>query len=285
MYNLSVQTANGEVLQLTGKEAVYQILSVAGLNPPAAQINTTSIVGMDGAAFNSSKLQTRNIVIMCRINGDVEENRLALYRYFRTKDPCRVYYSNDTVDVYIDGYVDSLECDYFTQGETAQISIICPYPYFRSVQQMTVSSNTAIGLFTFPFSINIGHPIPISSYDGAESVNAHNPAESEAGVNIEVHLSAPCTMVEIKNTTTGESMRLRYAFETGDAILINTTKGAKSVALIRNAVRSNLFAALQPGSVFPQLAIGNNAFVTLMDGYVNSAAYTVYRYSYNYRGV
>ena len=103
MFAAKIQNASGDVMTLTGKEPKYQIIDIQGLNPPAAQINTSTIVGMDGAVFNSSKLQTRNLVLTIKINGDVELNRLRLYSYFRTKEWCKFYYTNDSLEVTIDG--------------------------------------------------------------------------------------------------------------------------------------------------------------------------------------
>ena len=114
MYTAKIENVNGEVMLLTNKESKYQVISITGLNPPKAQINTTPIVGLDGAKFNSSKLETRNIVITIRLNGDVEANRQALYNFFVTKKWCRFYYTNGSRNVYIDGYIDSVECDLFS---------------------------------------------------------------------------------------------------------------------------------------------------------------------------
>ena len=72
MYTAKVQKESGSPLTLTGREPEWQIVHIQGLNPPSAQINLTNIVGLDGAKFNSAKLNTRNIVLTLRLNGDVE---------------------------------------------------------------------------------------------------------------------------------------------------------------------------------------------------------------------
>ena len=283
MYQLSVQTADGELLTMTGKEPIYQVTNIVGLNPPKAQINTTAIAGMDGAIFNSSKLNTRNIVITCKINGDVEKNRLNLYRYFRTKEFVRVYYSNDTLDVYIDGYVDTVECGLFAKSETAQISIICPYPYFRSVSQKIVDSSHSVGAFTFPWYINAGAPVVISTYDSSDAINAYNETDSTADAEIEIYLDTDCASVELKNASTDADFRLDYPFLAGDTIYISSA--SKRVTLLRGDERVNLMPYLTIGSRFFRLAVGNNLIYYLIDGAVSNAAYIVIVYNDNYRGV
>lgn len=288
MYTAKIENQNGELLILTGDEPVYQIIGIQGLNPPNAQINTTTIVGLDGARFNSAKLETRNLVLTVRINGAVEQNRLRLYRYFRTKEWCTFYYQNGSVNVSIDGYVESVECDLFSSGETAQISILCPFPYFKSVSEIIADASTVFSVFVFPFSINIDDPVIISSIDPNSdgSVDVYNGSESETGVVLEVEFSASASALEIKNTTTGDDMKLAYAFQANDKVIINTNKGQKSITLIRGGVLTNIFSALQQGSVFFQLRIGNNHFEYLVDGLPNTEDVSlVFRYYNLYRGV
>jgi hypothetical protein len=285
MYTAKIENYNGEVLTLTGNEPVYQIIDIVGLNPPRAQINTSTIVGLDGAVFNSSKLETRNIVLTIKINGDVETNRQQLYNYFRTKSWCKFYYTNQNRDVSIVGYVESLECNFFTNNETAQISIICPYPYFKSIAEITQTLTHTNAAFTFPFSINIGNPVIISEYTTG-GINVYNSSESETGAIIEINFSSSASTIELKNVTTGDDFILNYNFQANDTLLINTNKGQKSITLIRNGVLNNLFSALQRGSVFFQLATGNNFFEYLIDNLAGSdEARVTFRYYNVYRGV
>ena len=246
------------------------------------------MAGLDGARYNSAKLYTRNIVITVRINGDVETNRLRLYRFFRTKEWCTFFYANGSVDVQIDGYVEAVECDLFSMSETAQISILCPQPYFRSISEMVADSSAVFSVFCFPFSINIGEPVPISTtVTGADgAVDVYNGSESEAGVTVEVLFSAAAESLEIKNTSSGEYIKLIYDFLANDQVTINTNKGSKSITLIRDGEISNIFPALTEGSAFFQLIVGNNHFEYLLDNEINTEdVELVFRWYTLYRGV
>lgn len=287
MYTAKIENSKGDLLTLTGQEAVFQVINIAGLNPPAAQINTTTIVGLDGAVFNSSKLQTRNLVLTIKINGDVETNRLLLYSYFKTKDKCKFYYTNNSLDVSIEGYVESVECDLFTNSEKAQISILCPYPYFKSLSEILTDSSNVTPQFVFPFSINIDELVVISTLDDTEGIAVFNSSESETGVLVEIDVKDSVSSIEIKNTSTGDDFKLVYSFLSGDKIIINTNKGQKSVNLIRGGTISNLFSALQQGSVFFQLTVGTNNFEYLVSGSAanNDDVSILFRYYSIYRGV
>ena len=286
MFTAKIENSSGDMLTLTGNEPVYQVIKITGLNPPHAQINTTSIVGLDGARFNSAKLDTRNIVLTVKINGDVEANRLNLYCYFRTKEPCTFYYANDTLDVTINGYVENVECDLFTNNELAQISILCPYPYFKSMSQVIADSSNVLGLFVFPFSINATDPIAFSSLQTSGDIEVYNASESETGATIEINVLDSVSAIQLNNVVTGDTFSLSYNFIAGDKIVINTNKGQKSIMVIRNGVLTNIFSALQQGSTFSQLVAGMNLFEYTANGVAASDDISIlFRYYNEYRGV
>ena len=286
MYTAQIKNSTGDILTLTQNETNYQVVSITGLNPPQAQINTTPIAGLGGAVFNSAKLDTRNIVITLKINGDIEANRQSLYNMFRTKEQCTFYFKNENRNVYIEGYVETCEVDLFSNGERMQISIICPSPYFKSVDNIETDISSTVAAFVFPFSINIDEPIAFSTFDTNREVDIYNSSESETGLQISIYCDTSVNAIEIKNTTTGDDFELDYAFQAGDQIMINTNKGQKSVKLTRNGVTTNLFSALQKGSVFFQLSVGDNNFSYLADNGANNAhVFITFIYSTAYRGV
>lgn len=152
MYTLIAQNKYGQRLELTENEA-YTITSIEGLDPPDATINTSKNANADGSVYNSSYVNDRQIIITMAINYPAEENRIALYTYFKTKMPITLYYENDTRDVYINGYVQNFSVDYFGKKQIAQITIECPKPYFKDVEDEAQTLSQIESLFEFPFSI------------------------------------------------------------------------------------------------------------------------------------
>lgn len=301
MFQAQIQNVKGDILTLSGDEEAYQIIGITGLNPPKAQINLSTMAGLDGATFNSSKLETRNIVITIKLNGAaefVEANRQKLYRYFPTKEWCKFFYKNAYRNVYIEGYVENLEVDLFQKGQTVQISIICPQPYFKAMNQIIDDISKVISAFKFPFafgSVGATNPdvpilsgtdnaIPFSLIETNRITDVYNDSESQTGVIIQITTLDNVNVIQIQNTLTGDVFILNYSFIENDVITINTNKGAKSVTLLRNGVTYNIFAAIQVGSTFFQLEIGDNFFSYIADGGASDNSvnilfkhYTVYR--------
>lgn len=285
MFTCIVENARGTTLRLTQNESNYLLLSITGLLPPGAQINTAKIAGMDGTRFNSASLNQRNIVFTIKMMGDIEANRLALYSFFRGKERCKIYYKNRSRNVYIEGYVETVECDIFTNDERMQISILCPSPYFKGVEEIITDVSKIIGSFTFPFSIDLPG-IEVSTLDVSRVTNVLNQSESSTGVIIIIDISEAVQTIQMNNVTTGEIFTLEYAFAARDRVMIDTNKGNKSVVLQREAVTFNLFTAVKKGSTFFQLEAGDNQFGYTVDGgNSDSAVWITFRHYPLYGGV
>ncbi|MCQ2308066.1 MAG: phage tail family protein [Bacteroidales bacterium] len=285
MFNLSIENSNGKLLELTQNEGRFQVIGIDGLNPPKAQINRSTVAGMDGSKFNSSKLEERNIVITLRLNGEVETNRILLYSYFRTKERCKIYYSNDTRDVYAEGYIENVDTNLFEISEIMQVSIICPDPYFKSAQEIVDDVSKVLAAFEFPFSIT-STGVSFSELEMNKITNVLNQSESECGLEIDIYFSNSVSSLKIVNASTGEEFTVNYSFLQNDRVTIVTTKGQKSIKLQRGATTINLFGSIVRGSVFFQLGVGDNYFTYSADsGTKDQAVNVVFRHYTVYRGV
>lgn len=302
MYEAKMENTKGEILTLTQNEEKLQVVSITGLNPPNAQINSSSTANLDGAKYNSSKLLTRNIVITLKLNGTgitVENTRQKLYKFFPTKEWCKFYFKNENRDVYIEGYAETNEINLFDNTQVMQISIICLQPYFKAIDEIIDDVSKTSAAFKFPFAfgskgattpgievLETDDAIPFSNIELTKVANIYNDSESETGLIIEITILNDINTIEIKNIETGESMILSYDFMENDKVIINTNKGEKKISLIRNGITSNLFIALQSESTFFQLSIGDNFFSYIIDNGLNDAYVNiVYKHSTLYRGV
>lgn len=286
MFKCKIENAKNNILTLTQNQSDFQLYSIEGLNPPKAQINLSKVAGLDGSRFKSSKLEERNLVLYIKINGDIEKNRLFLNSFFETKEWCKFHYENGYRKVYIEGYVESNDYSLFTNNEIMQISIICPNPYFKGAEEIITDISKVLSNFKFPFTINISNPIPFSEVDTSKVTNVYNDSETGTGVIIEIDLLGNVNSLEIRSVSTGDSLKLRYAFMENDKVIINTNKGEKSIKLIRNGLEHNIFTSITKGSVFFQLVVGDNYFSYLADdGESDDSLYVRFKHYDLYRGV
>lgn len=258
MYTLIAENKYGEQLELTNNSR-YTISDVDGLYPPEGVINTTKVSNMDGSVYNSSYVNDRTITITMAINGPAEENRLNLYRYFKTKYPVKLYYKNGVRDVYIDGYVSKFSVEYFEKKQTAQIEISCPMALFRSVEENITEFSTTESLFVFPFSIEESG-IPFSSLKLGEQKSVINGGDIETGIIIKLNAWGTVLNPKIYNVDNADHMILNVEMKSGDEITINTRKKEKSIMLLSDGVESNIIGKLEAGSTWFNLIPGDNIF-------------------------
>lgn len=258
MFSLSVQNAAGNLLELTNNEN-YNVIKVTGLNPASATINTKSVTNLDGQKFNSSKVNMRNIVLTVLPVEPVDENRIALYEYFKVKQFVRIYYKNKLRDVYIDGYVETFEDDFFTNPQNIQISIICPKPYFKSLDYGISNFLTIVNLFESPFSIP-EEGMAVSERLDNFTLDITNRGDVSTGIILHGIFTGNVSGLTIWDKLTKARMAIEYEFDAGDELYIDTNKGQKSITLSRSGEKINLINYLADGSTWLILEPGINSY-------------------------
>ena len=271
MYTLIVQNKYGQQLELTHNPA-YTVYNIEGLDPPDAQINTTHNAGYDGSVFNSAYEKERTIVITMTIESPAEVNRIALYRYLKTKFPVRVFYKNGTRDVFIDGFVQAMQIGFFQRKQVIQITIFCPHSNFSGTVSTAQDFSTAQPLFEFPFEIE--EPIPFSEIVTGLEKSIINAGDVDTGVMITIDAIGEVTNPKIYNVDNSTFMILNVSMVAGDTIRINTRQGEKSITMRRAGVETNLIGSMQRNSSWFSLVPGDNIFTTAADDGVENMMVT-----------
>ena len=209
-----------------------------------------------------------------------------MYKYFKNKEWCKIYYKTESRNVFVEGYVQTFEAPQFTQKQVAQIAILCPDPYFKDLDEIVTSISKVIKRFTFPFAINIDEPIPFSDLDIEKVTNVINDSESDTGLIINVTFLGTVNKLEIRNTDNGKNLIIEYQFKENDKLVINCNKGKKSVILTREAVEYNLIPQIKGKPTFFQLGIGDNHYSFLADDGENDMLVDIrFKYYKVYLGV
>jgi hypothetical protein len=258
VYTLSVENQKGERLNLT-EHSDYDLIKINGLNPPNATLNFSELANYDGTIYNSGQLQNRNLVLYIVLKNDIEKSRINLYKYFPSKKTVRIFYENDSRSVYIDGRIETFIFDPFENGETVQISIVCPNPYWKENTETIINFSNTIDLFEFPFAIEEAG-IEFSRIENITTAYIEN-GEVETGFIVEFQATTNQILnPKIFNRTTQEFFGVNFDMNEGDVIRINTNRGKKSVVLIRDGVETNILNSMQDGSKWLYLAAGINEF-------------------------
>lgn len=257
----------------------FIVESITGLGPGKANINTTEISTNDGSLFNSSRVPNRNIVIALRYfwrdTASIEDTRQLSYQYFPIKKKVKLLIETDNRTAEIEGYVESNEPNIFSKEEGADISIICPYPFFYSAEdggwQTTMFSGIE-PLFEFPFCNDslTENLLQMGIIQNRTNNVVVYEGDVEIGIIITIHAVGEASNITIYNTMTRESMRIdtnKIASYTGsgivagDDIIISTVKGDKYATLIRGGDTFNILNCMDRDTDWFQLSKGDNIFV------------------------
>lgn len=281
-------------------EVGIAITKIEGLGPVKASINSTEISSGDGARFNSARIGARNIVFTFRLleAPTVEDSRQRTYKYFPSKTKVTLYFVTDNRRCQIEGYVESNKPNIFSEEEDTQISIVCPNPYFISMDNGGVNTIVFFGsepVFEFPFSNeSLEEPLiifgniklrqeEIVPYDG----------DSQVGFVIKMHALGEVRQITIYNTKTREAMKIDTdilreitgsGIVAGDEITISTVKGDKHITLLRDGEEINILNALGKDVDWFQLAKGDNRFAYICDYGAENLEFSI-EYQTLYEGV
>lgn len=257
------------------------ITKIEGLGPVKADINSTEISSGDGARFNSARIGTRNIVFTFRLleAPTVEDSRQKTYKYFPIKTNVTLLFETDNRLCQITGYVESNKPNIFSEEEDTQVSIICPNPYFISMENGGMNTAVFFGsepTFEFPFS-NESLTDPLIIFGNIklrqEEIVLYD-GDSQVGFTIKMHALGEVRQITIYNTKTRESMKIDTdilneitgsGIIAGDEITISTIKGDKHIILLRDGEEINILNTLGKDVDWFQLSKGDNRFAYLCE--------------------
>lgn len=293
--------------------------SVTGLDPGQATVNTVDLASSDGAYYSNARYSSRNIVLAILVLNDwptnardrtiglttyknaIEYNRHTLYKLFPVKRKIRLQIETDVRSYEIEGYVESNSVGIFSYSQSAQVSIICPYPYFHDI-----STNVNVGtvsaradLLEFKgWNDTEGDVIGWSAGDGFPSFIT--PLHMEKKEFSRISSSSATTYqylgdidygfegkITVRGTTgdisiSSENQTKVFKIDdsvvesitgspisSGDSIEFSTINGSKHLYLSRNGVRYNILNSLAPGSSWLRLYPGENGFEVVAENGLN----------------
>ena len=269
----------------------FLITSVSGLNPVKTEISEGEFINYDGTFIDSARLNSRNIVFSVLfydpLRNDVETIRNKCYRYFPVKKDITVTVHNDHGSFIIRGKVESNELNILSQNEGAQISIICPDPYFESSADSTVLLDDVFKNFqfpvTFPTQFGIIKPYPETSilYNG----------DDDSGFIIQIDFFGNTSGIRINRIDGNEYISVDknkmvgmfgYYFKRYDQLVINTKKGQKSATLRRDRIEYDFLKYINSSQQWLRLEKGENHFTfTADEGRSYMKVYLIYNERYN----
>ena len=257
------------------------VMGASGLGPAEGTINTVNFATSDGALFNSSRIKSRDIELNLKFLGsDIEAVRHKLLRYFRVKHPITLDFITDYRHTYITGHVEKNEIDIFSNSEGADLTIVCPNPFFKLRDPVKGKNSVRFTSSTPSFEFEFEDPntdSPTLKFgemtSTGETVVVYE-GDADASTIVDIQFLGPATGLKLYNTTTqtrinidtNEISRLfGSTIKAGDRLSISSGVGDKYVKAYRDGKVYNALSALDRDSDWIFLTPGDNLITVRAD--------------------
>lgn len=264
------------------------VIGASGLGPAEGTINTVNFATSDGALFNSSRIKSRDIELNLKFLGsDIEAVRHKLLRYFRVKHPITLDFITDYRHTYITGHVEKNEIDIFSNSEGADLTIVCPNPFFKLRDPVKGKNSVRFTSSTPSFEFEFEDPnadSPTLKFgemtSTGETVVVYE-GDADASTIVDIQFLGPATGLKLYNTTTqtrinidtNEISRLfGSTIKAGDRLSISSGVGDKYVKAYRDGKVYNALSALDRDSDWIFLTPGDNLITVRADTGIENVA-------------
>ena len=265
----------------------FLLTDVDGIYEAKNKVYVSENSMIDGAVYQGSVAEYRNIVLHLTDVDKYVDNRDALNRLFKEKSVGTLtFWEADAAPRKIDYYVESLNSTGEDPYREHQVSLICPDPFFYDINSSDESMASWVSAFEFPFeSTSAGFEFGYQSNEKIKTIQ-NDIAEDNIGVTITITCMGAVVNPSITHIETGDRISIGHSgkpFEisTGDVVVITTATGNKHVTLTHNGVTSEVNHYLTEDSVFVQLMRGSNSFGFNADSGLNNLSISI-SYTFKY---
>lgn len=224
----------------------YELISATGLEPPTSVISYSEYAMVPGGRYHSSTQGIRNITLRIGLHPapgsgqTVLDMRRAFFAAVPSDRELDIRLWNDGVHEFrIDGYLESIESDYFTQEPVLIVSLVCPIPEFRRPSQTRLDDQSSLRL-----NIDYAGDIP-------------------AGFMLTFHINeALNNTLYVENRTTGNRVEVQDSWARNDRVRIRTHAGARLVHYTDDGgnITGPLLGRTEVINDWPMIVPGENQF-------------------------
>lgn len=221
----------------------FRLLAYSGFDAADIDVQTSISGASDGGYISSARFGTRTLGIKFDFGGNGAESvRQSLIHFFAPSRTTRISVQRGNVKREIEGRVSDFHIEEKNRFSfsSVNVSILCPDPYFKSVE--TVYLGTAISMPKFHLPCHF--PCAIGTQISTGYVEIMNNGDTYADMVAELIPASPITAPYILNQTNGKRIRLLSELEIGDRVIISTVRRAKTATVNGNR------ALIDPTSVF-----------------------------------
>lgn len=255
---LTYTNSGGESITLK-QSRPYFLSKIDGTGNIRQTVNTFKAPDQDGAFYISSTLDMRNITlegtIVANTPDEAYTHRQRLLQIFSPKLRGTLLYRGRQISCVVEeaGFTVSSR----QRIPNFFISLLCPSPFFETLDEIREELASWIPLFEFELEIP-EEGMELGARQPSQIIMVENIGDVSCGCEIVFQALGTVTNPELLNIETGEYIRLLTTMSAGDELRVYTHFAGKRVVSVNGSTMTNAFSLLDTGSVFFQLAAGIN---------------------------
>lgn len=258
MYNLRfVKTINDKdtTLLMGHNQSEYKITQVSGFDSISVDVGTSHGFDQIGVTIDNMAVGEREMGIIGRVDNFKAEHTKALVSMFAPMTYLRLYFEEKYwVDVVV---TETPSFSYNLRSMTFAVSLMAPYPYFKSVKENYYKLGGVRGGFTFPVRYTGTHAF------GAQQeilfVNCYNSGNTKVDYIAEmICASGSISGVTLRSATNQKYLSVATAFEAGDIVRVFRENNILRVTKTSMGITTDVFADLDEDSNLFFIEIGDN---------------------------
>ena len=258
---MTITYINQQGISVTLRQAKPFFLSrLDGTGRIRQTINTFAAPEQDGAFYISSTLDMRHITMEGSILAQTPDEAFAFRRHllqiFTPKQRGTLMYRERQISCVVEeaGFVVSN----IARAPAFFISLLCPSPFFETLNDLRVEIAAWLGRFHFALEIPEETGIEFGVRQISQIISVENEGDVPCGCTIVFTALGTITNPELMHVDTGQVMRLRKTMSAGEVITVTTHFANKRVMQSLGGEEQNAFRYVDIASTFLQLAPGRN---------------------------
>lgn len=289
MKRILCKNEDGVQIEFNYDFAPFFLVSLDGVYTVSNNVVTSENTMVDGSTYQGSTTKQRNIVITAQMETDYQTNRDLLYKCFKPKSTGIFTYMEDEETRVIDYKVEELEIGEKGVIRNITISLLCPDPFFRDLEDLSVSMASWTGLFEWPHAfIEEKEPFAERTAEKLKEIENDSAADN-IGITVTLEAEGPVINPAVYHAESGEYIKVGtektpFSINAGDVVIITTETNNKAVYLVRDGVKTEINEKLDEDSEFIQLQHGINTIKYTADAGEDYLNVTI-SYRFRYLGV
>lgn len=267
---------------------LVQIDGLSGLE--STDVSYTGYM-QDGAAYQSSRFEKRQIIIKFHVVCESESNLLAvrskIHRVFNPKlGSGTLVYEYKGVSRKIKCVADGLPTMQLASNVSdcsGEVILLAHDPFFLDNTETKVDVATWRSAFKFPLTIPKSGMI-FGYKEPSLIANVVNNGDVECGLTIEFIAKGTVKNPSLLNINTQEYIKVNRTMVAGELIIVSTGYNNKKIVSELDGITTNIMNYLDLSSSFLQLEVGDNLFRYDADDNLSQLEVNI-RYTQRYLGV